>query len=130
MQMEVYQYELYSLLEFNAVNCVYIWILCHINDIQEVSLTCLATFSVFKETPYVCFNKEGTLLAAFANESKIKILANDDGRQLLQKSNFQSSNSAGCLSESLQKVRNQNLFLHFLKERLSAYCFLSRAAWH
>nr|XP_027083282.1 topless-related protein 1-like [Coffea arabica]XP_027083283.1 topless-related protein 1-like [Coffea arabica] len=56
------------------------------------------------ETPYVCFNKQGSLLATFADENKIKILANDVGCQLLQKSKFKSFDSTGYLSESLQKL--------------------------
>ncbi|KAL3497326.1 hypothetical protein ACH5RR_040058 [Cinchona calisaya] len=55
-------------------------------------------------TPYICFNKEGTLLAAFADENKIKILANAIGRQLLQTSNGGSFDSTRYLSESFQKL--------------------------
>ncbi|CAI9092663.1 OLC1v1027973C2 [Oldenlandia corymbosa var. corymbosa] len=57
------------------------------------------------ETPYVCFNKEGTLMATFAKDKKIKILANDDGHKSLQPSNLCTpDDSLGYLSDSLQKV--------------------------
>ncbi|KAL3650682.1 hypothetical protein CASFOL_007085 [Castilleja foliolosa] len=50
--------------------------------------------------PYICFNKKGTLLAVSAHDNRIKILANDDGRELLRK----SGDSSGCLTESFRNL--------------------------
>ncbi|XP_071909863.1 topless-related protein 1-like [Coffea arabica] len=54
--------------------------------------------------PYVCFNKEGTLLAVFADDSKIKILANDIGTQLLQTLPSGSVDSTGRPCRSSGKI--------------------------
>ncbi|KAI3467994.1 hypothetical protein Pfo_024657 [Paulownia fortunei] len=54
--------------------------------------------------PYICFNKKGSLLAVFADDNQIKILANDLGRELLQTSAFGSGDSSGCLTESFRKL--------------------------
>ncbi|KAL0291040.1 UNVERIFIED_CONTAM: Topless-related protein 1 [Sesamum angustifolium] len=56
------------------------------------------------ENPYICFNKNGNLLAVSADDNQIKILANDHGRELLQTSDFVSGDSSGCLTESLRKL--------------------------
>ncbi|KAL0311748.1 UNVERIFIED_CONTAM: Topless-related protein 1 [Sesamum radiatum] len=62
------------------------------------------SFQFIKEKPYICFNKNGNLLAVSADDNQIKILANDQGRQLLQTSDFVSGDSSGCLTESLRKL--------------------------
>ncbi|XP_011081521.1 protein TPR3-like isoform X3 [Sesamum indicum] len=56
------------------------------------------------ENPYICFNKNGNLLAISADDNQIKILANDHGRDLLQTSDFVSGDSSGYLTESLRKL--------------------------
>ena len=61
-------------------------------------------FLYVKAKPYVCFNKEGTLLAVFADDSKIKILANDIGTQLLQTLPSGSVDSTGRPCRSSGKV--------------------------
>lgn len=61
------------------------------------------SFHFVKESPYICFNKKGNLLAVSADDNQIKILANDHGHELLQKSAFVSGDS-GCLTESFRKV--------------------------
>ncbi|KZV47622.1 protein TOPLESS-like [Dorcoceras hygrometricum] len=53
------------------------------------------------ESPYVCFNKKGTLLAVFADKYQIKILANDHGVKLLEDS---ASVSTRCIAETFGKV--------------------------
>ncbi|KAG8375814.1 hypothetical protein BUALT_Bualt10G0139500 [Buddleja alternifolia] len=55
-------------------------------------------------SPYICFNKKGSLLAVSADHNQIKILANGDGRELLQTSTFVSGDSSGCLTESFRKL--------------------------
>ncbi|KAA8521604.1 hypothetical protein F0562_012277 [Nyssa sinensis] len=57
-------------------------------------------------SPYVRFNTKGTFLAVFADHNRIKILANDDGLQLLQTSEYNSDNAHGVLSEILRKLAN------------------------
>ncbi|KAL2525724.1 Topless-related protein 1 [Abeliophyllum distichum] len=54
--------------------------------------------------PYICFNKEGTLLAVFSEHNRIKILANHRGSQLLQTFTFVSGDSSEFLTESLKKL--------------------------
>lgn len=44
----------------------------------------LIYFSVFKASPRIRFNKEGSLLAVSANDNKIKILASVDGLRLMR----------------------------------------------
>ncbi|KAK4415399.1 Topless-related protein 1 [Sesamum alatum] len=56
------------------------------------------------ENPYICFNKNGNLLAVSADDNQIKILANDHGRELLQTSSFVSGDSSGCLTASFRKL--------------------------
>ncbi|GFQ00446.1 topless-related protein 1 [Phtheirospermum japonicum] len=46
----------------------------------------------------------GNLLAVSADDNRIKILANDDGRELLPKSVFVSGDSSGCLTESFSNL--------------------------
>lgn len=55
-------------------------------------------------SPHIRFSKKGSLLAVSAEDNQIKILANDHGRQLLQKSAFVSGDSSGCLTESFRKL--------------------------
>ncbi|XP_022892695.1 protein TPR3-like isoform X3 [Olea europaea var. sylvestris] len=55
-------------------------------------------------SPYICFNKEGTLLAVFSDHNRIKILANHRGHQLLQTFTFVSSDSSEFLSKSSKKL--------------------------
>ncbi|KAK4491060.1 hypothetical protein RD792_001782 [Penstemon davidsonii] len=47
-------------------------------------------------SPYIRFNKKGTLLAVSADNNQIKILANDQGTELLQ--------TSGSLTESFEKL--------------------------
>ncbi|KAL3500895.1 hypothetical protein ACH5RR_039988 [Cinchona calisaya] len=56
--------------------------------------------------PCVFFNKEGTLLAVFADNCMIKILVNEVGSQLLQPSTHSFIDSMRYHLESLQKVNN------------------------
>ncbi|KAH6804772.1 hypothetical protein C2S51_033019 [Perilla frutescens var. frutescens] len=55
-------------------------------------------------SPHIRFSKSGNLLAVSADDNQIKILANDHGRQLLQKSAFVFDDSSGCLTESFRKL--------------------------
>ncbi|CDP16119.1 unnamed protein product [Coffea canephora] len=71
--------------------------------------------------PYVCFNKEGTLLAVFADDSKIKILANDIGTQLLQTLPSGSVDSTGrpCRSSGKDDQNMKCLGISELNNQLS-----------
>nr|XP_027072066.1 topless-related protein 1-like [Coffea arabica] len=71
--------------------------------------------------PYVCFNKEGTLLAVFADDSKIKILANDIGTQLLQTLPSGSVDSTGrpCRSSGKDDQNMKCLGISELNNHLS-----------
>ncbi|KAL8496923.1 hypothetical protein ACS0TY_020562 [Phlomoides rotata] len=51
-------------------------------------------------SPYICFNEKGNLLAVSTDDNRIKILANEQGRELLQ---IPPSVSYGCLTESFRK---------------------------
>lgn len=57
--------------------------------------------SLFKASPRIRFNKDGTLLAVSANENGIKILANSDGLRMLRA--FESYDASRA-SESMTKV--------------------------
>ncbi|KAJ9167704.1 hypothetical protein P3X46_019312 [Hevea brasiliensis] len=54
--------------------------------------------------PRIRFNKDGTLLAVFANENRIKILATDCGLQLLHKSENCSVDDSRVLSDTFRKL--------------------------
>ncbi|XP_073055232.1 topless-related protein 1-like isoform X2 [Primulina eburnea] len=56
------------------------------------------------ESPYVCFNKKGTLLAVFSDKYQIKILANDHGFKLLEDSAAGSDYSTRCIAETFGKL--------------------------
>ncbi|KAJ8534956.1 hypothetical protein K7X08_016684 [Anisodus acutangulus] len=66
----------------------------NVNDPQP--LTVVNAGGDLPASPYVRFNKEGTLLAVFVDHNRIKILANDCGRFLLQT----SLDVSRCLSDS------------------------------
>ncbi|KAL8501759.1 hypothetical protein ACS0TY_021034 [Phlomoides rotata] len=51
-------------------------------------------------SPDICFNEKGSLLAVSTDDNRIKILANDHGRELLQKP---PSISYGCHTKSFRK---------------------------
>ncbi|KAK6927583.1 WD40 repeat [Dillenia turbinata] len=57
-------------------------------------------------SPYLCFNKRGTLLAVSANDDQVKILADEQGIQMLQNMQYDigTVNVPGDLSESLNKI--------------------------
>ncbi|XAR71008.1 hypothetical protein NMG60_11028077 [Bertholletia excelsa] len=55
-------------------------------------------------SPYVCFNKGGSLMAVTANNNKIKILATPVGHELLQTSENVSFNAVTVLSETIRKL--------------------------
>ncbi|KAK6119711.1 hypothetical protein DH2020_046530 [Rehmannia glutinosa] len=54
--------------------------------------------------PYICFNKKGNLLAVSADDNQIKILANDNGHELLQTSAIVSGDLSGYLTESFSQL--------------------------
>ncbi|CAA0829350.1 Topless-related protein 1 [Striga hermonthica] len=54
--------------------------------------------------PYIRFDKKGNLLAVCGDHRKIKILANDIGRELLQNSPSVSGGSDGFLADSFSKL--------------------------
>nr|XP_048330955.1 protein TPR3-like isoform X2 [Ziziphus jujuba var. spinosa] len=55
------------------------------------------------ETPSICFNRKGTLLAVVANENRIKILATNYGIGLLQTTNKHSADASREISETVRK---------------------------
>ncbi|MCD9639571.1 WD domain protein [Datura stramonium] len=65
----------------------------NVNDAQL--LTVVRAGEDLPASPYVRFNKKGTLLAVFVDNKRIKILANDCGRFLLQTSSGASRKLAG-----------------------------------
>lgn len=100
MQMETYQYV--------EVSCILVSIIIYNLDIREEysELTTQSKFyyfAHFKASPCVRFNKDGTLLAVFAKENRIKILANDSSPKLQQASE-NTSFASSSLSEILSKV--------------------------
>nr|XP_016500037.1 PREDICTED: topless-related protein 1-like [Nicotiana tabacum]XP_016500038.1 PREDICTED: topless-related protein 1-like [Nicotiana tabacum]XP_016500039.1 PREDICTED: topless-related protein 1-like [Nicotiana tabacum] len=75
----------------------------NVNDAQM--LTVVDAGGDLPASPYIRFNKKGTLLAVFADHNRIKILANDCGRFLLQT----SSDASRYLSDSIRKLASYSL---------------------
>lgn len=70
----------------------------------NIYLLVLLCSKIFKARPHLSFNKEGSILAVFADHNKIKILANDVGQLVLQTSKCGSGNPPGFLSQAREKV--------------------------
>ncbi|KAG9156020.1 hypothetical protein Leryth_012087 [Lithospermum erythrorhizon] len=60
-------------------------------------------------TPSICVNKKGTLMAVSAKLNRIKILADEDGREVLQSFTFPLADSSGSFTETLNKEKDVNL---------------------
>ncbi|XP_059644428.1 topless-related protein 1-like isoform X2 [Cornus florida] len=71
---------------------------------HEELLTTIDAEGDLPATPFICFNKKGTLLAVLTNHNGIKILANDNGLRLLQISGYHSDDVSRVLSETLRKL--------------------------
>lgn len=65
-----------------------------------------------KANPCIRFNKDGTLLAVFANENRIKILATDRGLQLQPISENCSVDASRVLSDTFMKVSIFNVLYY------------------
>ncbi|KAL8496924.1 hypothetical protein ACS0TY_020563 [Phlomoides rotata] len=75
-------------------------------------------------SPDICFNEKGSLLAVSTDDNHIKILANDHGRELLQKP---PSISYGCHTKSFRKIHQ---YLSFVKLSLwNEMILLQKKLW-
>ncbi|GLU01278.1 hypothetical protein SLE2022_185900 [Rubroshorea leprosula] len=73
-------------------------------DMNKVELlTTIDPAGDLPPNPCIRFNKEGTLLAVFANQNKIKILATEDQDQLLQTAENYSVDTPQDVSDTLRK---------------------------
>lgn len=68
-----------------------------------------------KANPHIRFNKDGTLLAIFANENRIKILATDYGLKQCTSENS-SVDASKVLSDNLTMVGIFNLLIFIVVE--------------
>lgn len=107
MQLVWYKH---MLMQIPSFNCTYFW---------SITQSEILVFFI-KASPYVRFNKNGTLLAVSVDHNSVKILANDGGRILLQT----SLDASTYLSTREVCISNLTFFIKIRKKIAMVYLFI------